>query len=313
MAFTGRAGGRFQMRRVLNGETGNPGAGFWRIMRPGNKPDGTTSPPNDSDPAEFLNAAGREPVDGDIAVVTYAGPNNIGEFSCAFQYDAGVPEWVAAGQFIDGNLVVDGAVFSTVSLAVGIPNIDDALVWTETSNVPAIDPAWMGSGAFMGFADREGLNPNTLADQQEILLVGGQEDHIFFDGENLTLSGVTIEDPVILVTPQAPAFIPDDYAVGDVVSVEVNGETRLYRAIVAQTDTGSGVVSPTDPNGAMFWEDITDDVPRGPAVTVSDAAPASATEGDLWYDETIGRLFLFVAQAGQTDITVGTWADVTKN
>ena len=192
----------------------------------------------------------------------------------------------------------------------GIPNIDDALVWTETSNVPAIDPEWMGSGAFMGFADCEGLNPNTLADQQEILLVGGQEDHIFFDGENLTLSGVTIEDPVILVTPQAPAFIPQDYQVGDVVSVTdpVTGETRLYRATVAQTDTGSGVIPPPD---TMFWEDITDDVPRGPAVTVSDAAPASAEQGDLWYDETIGRLFLFVASG--TDLTMGTWADVTKN
>ena len=314
MAFTGTASGRFQVRRLLNGETGNPGAGFWRIMRTGNKPDGTTPPPNDSVPTEFSAVAGREPVDGDIAVVTYAGPNNVGEFSCAFQYDAGVPEWVAAGQFIDGNLVVDGAVFSTVSLAVGIPNIDDALSWDPATAVPTIDPLWEGSGAFMGFADREGANddPDNLPNQQEILLVGGQEDHIFFDGENLTLSGVTIEDPVILVTPQAPAFIPQDYQVGDVVSVTdpVTGETRLYRAIVEQRDTGSGVVSPPDP---MFWEDITDDVPRGPAVTVSDAAPASAEQGDLWYDETIGRLFLFVATDPATSTTEGTWADVTKN
>ena len=76
MAFTGTASGRFQVRRLLNGETGNPGAGFWRIMRTGNKPDGTTPPPNDSVPTEFSAVAGREPVDGDIAVVTYAGPNN---------------------------------------------------------------------------------------------------------------------------------------------------------------------------------------------------------------------------------------------
>jgi len=316
MAFTGTASGRFQVRRLLNGETGAPGAGFWRIERPTEtKPETRAGneavPPRDD---EFQPIASRLPVDGDIAVITYGTANSAGEFSCAYQYDG--TNWELAGQFIDGNLVVDGSVFSTVSLAVGIPNIDDALVWDSATAVPTIDPMWTGSGAFMGFADREGtadvVDP-PLPERQEILLVGGQEDHIFFDGENLTLSGVTIEDPVILVTPQAPAFIPDDYAVGDVVSVEVNGETRLYRAIVAQTDTGSGVVSPTDPNGAMFWEDITDDVPRGPAVTVSDAAPASATEGDLWYDETIGRLFLFVAQAGQTDITVGTWADVTKN
>ena len=212
--------------------------------------------------------------------------------------------------------MVDGSVFSTVSLAVGIPNIDDALLWDPATAVPTIDPMWAGSGAFMGFANREGtanvVDP-PLPDQQEILLVGGQEDHIFFDGVNLTLSGVTIQDPEIFVTPTAPEFEQQTYNVGDVVST---ADGRIFRAIMQQTDTGAGIIGPEDPNGAMFWEEITDDIPRGPVVTVSDAAPADATQGDLWYDETIGRLFLFVSRPdvmGNIDLTMGTWADVTKN
>ena len=170
---------------------------------------------------------------------------------------------------------------------------------------PDLIPGQAFSGGYMGFAENTQAGSDVT---QEILLVGDENDHLFWNGETLTLSGVTIEDPTILTTPTAPTFQQQSYAVGDVVSLDVGGEQRIYRAIVAQTVTGAGVTPPPD---AMFWEDITEDIPRGPVVTVSTASPADATQGDLWYDESIGRLFLFVASG--TDLTLGTWADVTKN
>ena len=103
MAFSGRAGGRFQVRRLLNGETGAPGAGFIRIPRLGDKPDPPTNPSNPPTTpapteAEIMTAAGRESVLGDIAVITYAGANSAGEFSCAFELTAVDPRvWTLAG------------------------------------------------------------------------------------------------------------------------------------------------------------------------------------------------------------------------
>ena len=38
----------------------------------------------------------------------------------------------------------------------------------------------------------------------EILLVGDETDHLFWNGETLTLSGITIEDPTILITTPEP-------------------------------------------------------------------------------------------------------------
>ena len=298
---------------VADGPQGQPGAGFFRIERLGlTKPNADTTP--EPTEMEFVLVAQRDPILGDIAVITYTNSNSRGEFSCAFQRALSddmipVPEWQLAGEFIDGNLIVAGSVFSTVSLAVGIPNIDDALVWDPATAVPTIDPMWEGSGAFMGFADREGManvvDP-PLPDQQEILLVGGQEDHIFFDGENLTLSGVTIEDPTILVTPTAPVLnTGNPVQVGDVVSFN----DRIYRAIANQPMTPT-----TPPPDDTLWEDITEDIPRGPVVTVATAAPASAEQGDLWYDETIGRMFMFINATDPVSMNViGTWADVTKN
>ena len=171
-------------------------------------------------------------------------------------------------------------------------------------------------GSEMCIRDRAGSDVT-----QEILLVGDENDHLFWNGETLTLSGVTIEDPTILVTPTAPPLNDGaDVQVGDVVSADITDmttmetETRLFRAIMMQEFTGPNSITP--PPDATLWEDITEDIPRGPVVTVSVDSPASATQGDLWYDESIGRLFLFVAQAGQmdpVDLTLGAWADVTKN
>ena len=50
-----------------------------------------------------------------------------------------------------------------------------------------------------------------------------------------------------------------------------------------------------------------------PSVTISSIQPMTRAHGDLWYDSSIGRLFLFYATDPATDPTVGTWADVTKN
>ena len=281
------------------------GAGFYRIMRTGSKPDPTPVPTND----EFAAVASRRPIAGDIAVVTYSTPNAQNEFSCAFEYGT---QWILAAEFIDGNLVVAGSVFSRVGFGAGIAvsELMTILEWDDaTDTIPALVEGQAFRGSYLGFVNNPN-SPTATAENptQEILLVGDQDDHLFWDGESLTLSGVTIEDPTILTTPTAPTFQQQSYAVGDVVSLDVMGEQRIYRAIVAQTDTGAGVTPPPD---ATFWEDITEDIPRGPVVTVATASPADATQGDLWYDESIGRLFLSVASG--TDLTLGTWADVTKN
>ena len=289
------------------------GAGFYRIPRPNanftgdTKPDSNTPVPSND---EFSAVASRRPIAGDIAVVTYTFPNLLREYSCAFEYSG--TNWITAAEFIDGNLVVAGSTFSRVGFGAGISvsELSTILEWDDaTDTVPALADGQAFRGSYLGFVNNPN-SPTATAENptQEILLVGDETDHLFWDGESLTLSGVTIEDPTILTTPTAPTFQQQSYAVGDVVSLDVGGEQRIYRAIVAQTDTGAGVTPPPD---AMFWEDITEDIPRGPVVTVSTASPADATQGDLWYDESIGRLFLFVASG--TDLTLGTWADVTKN
>jgi len=50
-----------------------------------------------------------------------------------------------------------------------------------------------------------------------------------------------------------------------------------------------------------------------PSVTIATVQPATRTHGDLWYDSSIGRLFLYYATDPVADPTIGTWADVTKN
>ena len=294
------------------------GAGFYRIMRTGSKPDPTPVPTND----EFAAVASRRPIAGDIAVVTYSTPNAQNEFSCAFEYGT---QWILAAEFIDGNLVVAGSVFSRVGFGAGIAvsELMTILEWDDaTDTIPALVEGQAFRGSYLGFVNNPN-SPTATAENptQEILLVGDQDDHLFWDGESLTLSGVTIEDPTILVTPTAPPLNDGaDVQVGDVVSADITDmttmetETRLFRAIMMQEFTGPNSITP--PPDATLWEDITEDIPRGPVVTVSVDSPASATQGDLWYDESIGRLFLFVAQAGQmdpVDLTLGAWADVTKN
>ena len=211
MAFSGRAGGRFQVRRLLNGDTGAPGAGFIRIARMGAKPEDADPP----DEPAIVMVAGRNSVLGDIVVITYAEANMAGEFSCAYELTAiaenGDRTWVLAGDFIDGNLVVAGSVFSNVGLGAGISNSSllNILSWEDGDDtVPDLNPMQEFRGAYMGFV----VNPMSMdtpqSPTQEILLVGDETDHLFWNGETLTLSGITIEDPTILIT--TPPLPVDD-------------------------------------------------------------------------------------------------------
>ena len=311
MAFSGRAGGRFQMRRLLNGPTGAPGAGFIRISRLGDKPDSTTPIPTE---AEIMAAAGRESVLGDIAVITYAGANAAGEFSCAYELtavaDDGTRTWTLAGDFIDGNLVVAGSVFSNVGLGAGISNsaLGNILQWdSSTDTVPELNPNQTFRGAYMGFVVNPQSTDTPTNPTQEILLVGDETDHLFWNGETLTLSGITIEDPTILITtPEPPGT--DAWTAGTmyVAGTVVSYEGQVYVALEDHTST-TGMFPPDLPT---LWQ-ATETV--APSVTIATVQPATRTHGDLWYDSSIGRLFLYYATDPVADPTVGTWADVTKN
>ena len=333
MSFTGTSGGRFLIKRAVSG------SGTSRFMSDINKPDiftdNPTDPAVDTTPVNtsgwtlsvaFENQNGRVPVTGDLFIVVFL------DQSCAFQYSRidpnDLPLWTPAAAFIDGNLVVDGTVFSNISLAAGITDPQVPLVWADSLNiqgnsniqmdlpndmVPILDtsPNATWRGVYAGFAGNPASTPvDTSVNvtgrsiQQEILLVGNANDHLFWDGESLTLSGVTIEDPTILVT--APPLPVDDqwnamtdYAIGAIVSFE----NMIYVALVANTnvqpDTDTTVWQPSET--------------VSPSVTIAAAQPVMRTHGDLWYDSSIGRLFLFYADDPAVDPTVGTWADVTKN
>ncbi len=285
---------------------GPRGAGFYRIARTGAKPATTFVPANHSPSLTEYRAAtgitGAEFVTGDLVIITYAEQDSAGDSSWAVSFNGST--WEVAGEFIDGNLIVDGSVFSTVSYSVGIPDINSALVWENAADeVPTINPSWVGSGAFLGFADNDTSGSSVT---QEILLVGDAANHLLFDGETITLSGVRLEDPTILVTepPDAGLVAWTDntlYEVGDLVTF--SGD--IYQCIVEHTSsTAAGMIPTLD----TLWDNITAQVAATntfvPAVYVGETAPASATEGDLWYDETIGRMFIFFTS---------TWADVTKN
>ena len=309
MAFTGRAGGRFQMRRLLNGETGAPGAAFIRIPRLGAKPDGVTPRPDED---EIMMAVMRASVLGDIAVITYASPNTAGEFSCAYELTAiaedGTRTWTLAEQFIDGNLVVAGSVFSNVGLAAGISvsSLDNILAWdSPTDTVPELNPMQAFRGGYIGFVNNPDSTTATPTNPtQEILLVGDETDHLFWNGETLTLSGITIEDPTILITTP-PLPVSDQwnamtaYETGAIVSFN----NMIYVALIDNTNVEPG----TDTTVWQPSETVS------PSVTIAAAQPVMRTHGDLWYDSSIGRLFLFYADDPAVDLTMGTWADVTKN
>lgn len=307
MAFTGTAGGRFQVRRLLDVQ-GDPGAAFIRISLPGTKP--ATAP--DPTEADIIDAIGRGSVLGDIAVVTYATANaTTGDFSCAFELTAidattMVRTWVLAAEFIDGNLVVAGSVFTNVGLGAGIATsaLDNILAWdSPTDEIPELNPAQMFRGAYIGFVNNPDSTTATPTNPtQEILLVGDETDHLFWNGETLTLSGVTITDPTILVTTPPPGDLWDAavaYTAGTIVSF--NGV--VYVAIVNNT----GMQPDMFP---AIWEQV---VTSSPQVTISTVQPTTRSHGDLWYDTSIGRLFLFYADNPDMSLTVGIWADVTKN
>ena len=307
MAFSGRAGGRFQVRRLLNGDTGAPGAGFIRISRMGAKPE-TADPPDE--PA-IVMVAGRNSVLGDIVVITYAEANMAGEFSCAYELTAiaenGDRTWVLAGDFIDGNLVVAGSVFSNVGLGAGISNsaLLNILSWEDGNDtVPELNPMQEFRGAYMGFVVNPDSADTPQNPTQEILLVGDETDHLFWNGETLTLSGITIEDPTILITTP-PLPVSDQwnamtaYETGAIVSFN----NMIYVALIDNTNVEPG----TDTTVWQPSETVS------PSVTISAAQPVMRTHGDLWYDSSIGRLFLFYADDPSVDLTIGTWADVTKN
>ena len=336
MAFTGRAGGRFQIRRLMNGETGPPGAGFFRITRTGPKPD-RDAMGNNTAPAptiaEFMPVANRLPVVGDIAVITYDSANSSGDLSCAFELSSItgtepnlVYNWIIAAEFIDGNLVVAGSVFSNVGLGAGISvsELQTILQWDSTTDrIPELNPMATFRGGYMGFATNPQDTARTAQDPStQILLVGNENDHIFWNGETLTLSGVTIEDPNILIQPSFPpgvqAWAPATmYTEGDVVTyVGTDGMTRLYAALVTHTS-----VAAQPPEGNTTQWQVIETVT--PAVTVSVDTPTTGTHGDLWYDTSIGRMFLFYAfdpvnansynTGTMNPETIGTWADITKN
>ncbi len=328
MAFSGRGTGRFLIKRLASDQRG---AGFYRIGRTGAKPASVPIPTL----TEYRTATGVAEGDfrtGDIAIVTYAEPNSTGEFSTAFQYNG--TTWVAAGEFIDGNLIVDGSVFSNASYSVGIPNVNDAIEWVDsngaasaTQTVPSIQSDWTGSGAFLGFATND-VATSTVSDQ-EILLVGDVANHIFFDGVALTISGVTLNDPTIFITPDTPEEVEEEvfaqiqawmtgttYETGSVVTHDYPSDslgTQIWVALATNTDVepGSDAGVTWDNNTTTIIENVTNNVTEVPAVTIGEAAPPSHNHGDLWYDETLGKMFIFIAHAPDTDITVGTWADVT--
>lgn len=319
MAFSGSGSGRFQIRRLV-AEMGEPGAGFYRLPRTGAAP--TTIPAPDSSPmlTEFFGIVGREPVIGDIAVTIYDSANAGGISSAAWEWNGNV--WAKAEAFIDGDLVVAGSIFSNVGISAGISvgALSNILVWDNAADeVPELSTTQEYAGAYLGFAN------NTTAGStatQEILLVGDQDNHIFFDGVNLTLSGVVIEDPQIFVTPPTVdseienANIPlwvagTNYGLGDVVTWPM-ANPQIY-----QSQISANIGMQPDMVPATVWANITSQVTETivnvPSVYVSEMGPLTHTDGDLWYDQTIGRLFIFIAADPDTDLTVGTWADVTKN
>ena len=205
------------------------GAGFYRIRRTAvlGKPDPTPAPTND----EFAAVASRRPIAGDIAVVTYSTPNLQNEFSCAFEYGT---DWILAAAFIDGNLVVAGSVFSRVGFGAGISvsELGNILEWDNSPVFPTLttDEMVTYNGAYLGFVNNPADGTATADNPtQEILLVGDRDDHLFWNGETLTLSGVTIEDPTILVTPTAPVLnTGNPVQVGDVVSFN----DRIYSCLL---------------------------------------------------------------------------------
>ena len=340
MSFTGTSGGRFLIKRAVSG------SGTSRFMSDIEKPDIFSSqPPMPGVDTQAVNSAGwtlsvafenqngRVPVTGDLFIVVFT------DVSCAFQYSRidpnNLPLWTPAAAFIDGNLVVDGTVFSNISLAAGITDPQVPLVWADSLNIQGMSNVQMDvgtvttpilntapnasvedndqfwSGAFMGFAgnpasgtDSADNNVTGFNIQREILLVGNASDHLFWDGESLTLSGVTIEDPTILVT--APVLPVDDqwnsattYAAGAIVSYQ----NMIYVALETTTN-----MIPTDhPDVWQPSETVS------PSVTIAAAQPVMRTHGDLWYDSSIGRLFLYYAFDPADDPLDGTWADVTKN
>ena len=286
------------------------GSGFYRIQRPNANFTGDTKPtPPNPTPAptndEFSATASRRPIRGDIAVVTYQNPNLLAEFSCAFEYDG--DNWIVAAEFIDGNLIAAGSVFSRVGFGAGIPvsSLDDILDWSVDPDFPRLAADATYNGSYLGFVNNpDDLQASAANPTQEILLVGDQNDHLFWNGETLTLSGITIEDPTILITTPEPDGTGEwdagtTYELGDIVSFG----GQVYVAL--QETTGN---DPT--NSPDFWQ-ASETV--APSVTIATAQPATRTHGDLWYDSSIGRLFLYYATDPVADPTVGTWADVTKN
>lgn len=173
------------------------GAGFYRIVRPNAKPNTNTDVPTD---VEFFAVAARSPIQGDIAVVTYSSPNAAGQFSCAFQYDGSA--WEVAAEFIDGNLVVSGAIFTNQSLGAGIADINTAINWASaTATTPTVDEGGTWGGAYLGFAgnDLSAVDTSTQSNraiQQEVFLIGdsASAEYLFWDGSTLTINGATIQN-----------------------------------------------------------------------------------------------------------------------
>ena len=112
-------------------------------------------------------AAGRPPVLGDLAVLTYTAPNINGDFSCAFERRLvnGVSEWVVAAEFIDGNLVVDGSVFTNVGLSAGISvgDLQRIFEWDDAADTtPSLVEGEIFGGGYIGFANNPTAgSPNT--------------------------------------------------------------------------------------------------------------------------------------------------------
>ena len=333
---------------------GPRGAAFIRIDRlTTDKPtDPIAASPTDAEVNQAL-AISTGPTQGDVAVI------NFQNGSCAFQFTGS--GWVPAEAFIDGNLVVAGSIFTNIGIGAGIADPNVPLEWVDNDGndsvdaiYPTIDPVSVFSGAYLGQVSNDTVNPSTMTlpanpHEQQILLVGNETEHLFWDGQSLSISGVRLEDPEIVFAPVVvPATIPTwdadtTYArniiviyLGNLYSSVVNGnignipstpdsaawerlgssagETtiadyadgvayamdtvvsfggQLYRAIQA---VGTADPAPTPLQDNDYWEYLGMDT-QTPAIAISATPPANPINGWLWYDTTIGRLFIYVAQA----------------
>ena len=186
--------------------------------------------------------------------------------------------------------------------ATGTEDINDARIPDNVARRDAPNAAWTGRQVFNG-----GLNTisavtlgnlaagNTVSIPAHTTWIGSNTS------DNSDLSGSTVHLKGTQV-PSNPVFtdtIPDfsstvtgsTVAVGDLTSIS----TSLNR-------DGDPVLTLTNANGSYVFAGG-----GGASVDVSTSQPANPSEGDLWFDSMIGRLFVWCEIAG--DANGGAWID----